>query len=280
MEPNTITQGDSVELFNQLEEKSIDLVITSPPYADTLSYGKKIKCFAPENYVEWFMGIAKGVDKSLKETGSFILNINDKIIKKQRSTYVFELVLAMCQETSLKFYDTYIWSKKSSLPCGGDSRMNDAFEYIFHFVKDCDNFKNFLDPIREPHSESSIQRAKYSIAYKKTIADDGIVTRHKKDILLNPKGKKPGNVFQFNTAGASKSHGHPAAFHTEMPSFFIKWLTEANDIVLDPFMGSGTTAEACIINNRNFIGFEKNEEYIPMCNSRVSEAFAQLTLGI
>ena len=263
MEKNNIYFVDCLEGLKGLDDNVVDLIVTSPPYADATEYGKKIKCFKTKNYSDWFIPIIAEIGRVMKKEGSFILNINDKIDNGFRSTYVFDLVNRIVNETNLKLYERYFWFKKSGLPTGGEKRLNDKIEYLFHFTKDKKHKAN-TDRIRIPYSEVTLNRMKTPIGANDTIDDNGITTAVKKMVKPNSLGKKPNGVFRFNTAGALKGKTagvHPAAFHHDLPNFFINWLTDEGDLVLDPFMGTGTVAQVAKINNRNYIGFELNEAY-------------------
>lgn len=252
-----------MELSKELPDDCIDLVVTSPPYADTVSYGKDINVFSPENYPDWILPLFKEANRFLNPTGSFILNINDKIVKGERSTYVLETVIKIVKESGLKLYDRYIWHKKSGLPMGGEKRLNDRMEYIFHFVRDTKNFKTNMDVVRVPYAPSSVVRAKAPIKEQKLATESGITEFGKdKEMTLNPLGSKPNGVFRFDNAGVLKGAKHPAPFHPDLPRWFIKFLTDKGDIVLDPFMGGGTTAEVALDLGRDYIGFEKNKTYV------------------
>jgi len=269
MELNKVHEGDCFELVNQLDENSIDLIVTSPPYADTKSYGKKINVLHPNKYVDWILPLFVGMNKALKPSGSIIFNIDDKCFKKMRHTFVFDMIVRLVKETDCKLYDYYIWTKKSCLPNGNKNRLNHKTEWILHFVKDENKVKWNMDNVREPYAEVSLKRVKSDVK-EYTTDENGIKTGKPKKMKLNDKGKIPFNVFDFNTNQTTRGNKHPAPFNKEIPTWFIKALTDENDIVLDPFMGSGTTAEACIDMDRQWIGFELNEEYIKMTNQRVN----------
>ena len=263
MKVNKTHIGDCMELSKELPDDCIDLVVTSPPYADTVSYGKDINVFSPENYPDWILPLFKEANRFLNPTESFILNINDKIVKGERSTYVLETVIKIVKESGLKLYDRYIWHKKSGLPMGGEKRLNDRMEYIFHFVRDTKNFKTNMDVVRVPYAPSSVVRAKAPIKEQKLATESGITEFGKdKEMTLNPLGSKPNGVFRFDNAGVLKGAKHPAPFHPDLPRWFIKFLTDKGDIVLDPFMGGGTTAEVALDLGRDYIGFEKNKTYV------------------
>ncbi len=266
--------GDCIELARKIPDNSIDLIVTSPPYADTVSYGKAVSVLDPETYVNWMLDFFKEARRILKPTGSFILNINDKASNGERSTYVFELIYRAVKETNLKLFDRYIWYKKSALPMTGNKRLNDRIEYIFHFVKDTKKFKTFTDRIREPYKEVSLKRFKNKVHGNDIVMEDGTTKlSHRGSSNPHPLGTKPTTVFRFDTCSAIRGLEHPAPFHPQLPEFFIKWLTDKNDVVLDPFMGGGTTAEVCLKLNRKYIGFDINPKYIEMIERRLKKAF-------
>ncbi len=267
---NEITCGDSEQLIQDLDNDSIDLVVTSPPYADTLTYGKEIPIFHPDNYAEWILPLFKEIYRGMKSTGSFIFNINDKIINGERSIYVYDLICRVVREKVFTFHDRYIWHKKSGMPSTGVRRLNDRAEYLFHFVKTKNKFKENMDDIREPYADISLRRFKNSMNGQDKINPDGSTELVKRGTSTpHPKGRKPTTVFRFDTCSALRGLKHPAPFHPQIPEKFIKWLTDENDVVLDPFMGSGTTAIVALNNNRQYIGFELNSEYISFAEQRI-----------
>jgi DNA modification methylase len=202
------------------------------------------------------------------------LNINDKVIGGFRDLYVYELIIRICEETDLKLYERYTWWKKNALPTSGN-RLNDWMEYIFHFTKS-PKIKARVDNVREPYADSTIKRYKSPVAFNEKVDENGLTTTDDgKMVTENPLGKKPSTVFRFNNAGVLKGETagkHPAPFHPDLLEFFIKFLTDPGDIVLDPFMGSGTVAEVCKKYDRNWIGFELNESYGELIDIRVNKS--------
>ena len=270
---NKIYFEDCLQGLPRLESNSVNLVLTSPPYSNSTEYGKEVECFKPENYSDWFLPIAKEISRVMKTDASFILNINDKVDSGYRSIYVYELITRIVKETDLNLYERYTWFKKSGLPTGGDNRLNDKTEYIFHFTKS-KNHKAYIERIRIPYSKSYIDRAKTAMGLNDIIKDNGKTEANMKIIIPNKLGKKPDGVFRFNTSGTLKGNTkglHPASFHPDLPHFFIEWLTDEGDLVLDPFIGSGTTAQVAKIKNRNYIGFELNESYKDIQDLKLSE---------
>jgi DNA modification methylase len=270
---NEIYFEDCLQGLKKLEDKSVNLIVTSPPYADATEYGEKIECFKTENYADWFLPIVKEIDRVMTDDGSFILNINDKIDSGFRSIYVFELICRIVKETNLKLYERYLWYKKSGLPTGGDKRLNDKVEYIFHFTK-TRKHKAYLDRIRIPYAETGINRMKTPLAFNDKIDQDGKTTLNLKNIKPNELGKKPDGVMRFNTAGVLKGKTaglHPAPFHPDLPHFFIEWLSDEGDVVLDPFMGTATVAAVAKKKGRNYIGFELNDAYKSIQELKLSD---------
>jgi DNA modification methylase len=126
-----------------------------------------------------------------------------------------------------------------------------------------------MNNVREPYSKSSISRVKTPIKEYKT-NKKGIKISDKQGIKkLNKKGKIPNNIFRFQNNQVERGNKHPAPFNKELPSWFIKALTDKNDIILDPFMGSGTTAISAIELERKWIGFELNNEYIKLAELKI-----------
>ena len=274
--------GDCMQLSEQLEDNSIALTVTSPPYADTLSYGKEVKTYDEGDYAEWFLPLAKQLYRATTDTGSFILNIYDRRIDGARSIYVMDLVCQIVRNTDGTLLDRYIWAKKSGLPMGrtypNHCCLDDKVEYLFHFVKTRKHFKYNMDDVRVPYTEGTLRRMESAVGLQKAVGDDGISEIKKRQVEPNSLGKIPTTVFDFRTSGTIRGSKHPAAFHPDLPRWFIKWLTDKGDVVLDPFMGSGSTAVASKEENRNWIGFELNDSYAELVRYRVKSAQTKMDL--
>ena len=264
--------GDCFELIKELPDNSIDLIITSPPYADIVNYGKNISIQKPKDYCDWLLPVFNEIQRVLKPSGSFILNINDTCKAGLRNPFIYELIYRSQKETKLKFYDTYIWHKRNGIPNGSAKRFRNTTEFIFHFVKDQKNLKFNMDRVLIEPTESYVNRVKSPTNdYGKVI--DGV--RIRSEVKLDEiKGKvRPDNVVRFLTAGAARDNSikHPAPFHKDLPKYYINLLTDDGDTILDIFGGIMTTGLACNeIGNRNFIGFELNETYAEFGKKRIS----------
>ena len=264
-----ILTGDCFELIKTLEDNSVDLVITSPPYADIVNYGKNISIKKPKDYCDWILPLFNEIHRVLKPSGSFILNINDNCSNGLRNPFIYELIYRSQKETNLKFYDTYIWHKKNGIPNGSPKRFRNTTEFIFHFVKDRKELKFYMDKVMTEQKDITKKRLKSPMVLKSHhIITDG--ERGMETIIQEqPEKVRPDNVFRFQTAAAARDNTirHPAPYHKDLPTYFINLLTDEGDTILDVFSGIGTTGLGC--ENRNYIGFELNEKYSEFSKQRL-----------
>lgn len=269
-----LIQGNSFKLIKKIPDNFIDLVITSPPYADIKSYGKKVNVLHPDKYVDWILPIFPEIYRVLKRSGSFILNVDDRCVDKRRHLYVFDL--AIKANKVIPLYDYYIWYKRGGvLPSCGPKRLNHVTEFLFHFCKDVDKVKWRMDRVREPYEKSTIIRMKKPCGINPLVDNVGEKITRERMIAPNPAGGIPNTVFTFTTNAANKNNKHPAPFHEDMPKWFIKALTDKGDIVFDPFIGSGTTAVAAIKLGRKWLGFDLNVVYIEEAEKRIKKTTAK-----
>jgi len=269
MEINKVLDGDCFELIKTLPDNSVDLIITSPPYADIVNYGKVVSIKKPTDYVDWILPLFNEIQRVLKPSGSFILNINDNCSNGLRNPFIYEMIYRSQKETKLKFYDTYIWHKPNGIPNGSKKRFRNTTEFIFHFVKNQKELKFYMDRVMEPAAESYKNRLKSPINKDDEIIDG--VRLRKKVMWKDYDLVRPDNVFRFLTAAASRDNTirHPAPYHKELPTYFINLLTDEGDMVLDVFSGIGTTGLPCKETNRNYIGFELNPKYVEFSKQRI-----------
>lgn len=253
-----IVNIDALEGLSQLNTNSVNLIVTSPPYANTRKSYNGVK---PDEYVEWFTPIAVEMLRCLTPDGSLILNINDKCVKGERSTYVYELVLKL-KSLGFCFIDTIIWRKANGLPSAGSKRRSDYFEYIYHFAKSVKPIFN-VDEIREPYAPTSVKRSQKPIMNNASNREGriaaGKVTYKKWN--LHPNGAWPKNVIDFPK---DSGKNHVAAFHIDLPKHFIRAHSNIGDLVLDPFCGRGTTCAAAKKLRRHYVGFDNNGEFIDL----------------
>ena len=264
MEINLIHQGDALELLKKLDDNSVDLVVTSPPYSDLKTY-IDFEGIHPDKYVAWFLPIVSEIERVIKPTGSFILNINDKVQGRFRHPYVFDLISEIHKTTGLKMFERLFWNKLKSLP--NKSRFGDRVEFIFWFTKS-ENFKFNLDEMRIPYSDTSVKRMKKPLK-KRFARTEGDEKLEYKDWSPNPLGALPNTLVSISSESKRISDNHIAVYPEELVEYFIKGSTGEGDLVLDPFMGSGTTAVVAKRLGRNYLGFELKAEYILDAQKRI-----------
>jgi site-specific DNA-methyltransferase (adenine-specific)/site-specific DNA-methyltransferase (cytosine-N4-specific) len=258
--------GDSREQLKLLPDNSVDLIVTSPPYADQRksSYGG----IRPDEYVEWFLPISEQLFRTLKPAGTFILNIKEKVENGERSTYVMELILAMRKQGWL-WTEEFIWHKKNSYPGKWPNRFRDAWERLLQFNKDR-KFNMYQDEVRVPMGDWAKSRLKNLSDTDKIRDTSKVGSGFGKNISnwLDRDKAYPTNVLHLATECGNKKHS--AAFPEELPEWFIKLFTKENDVVLDPFMGSGTTLTVANRMRRNSIGIDIVEEYYKMVKAKLA----------
>ena len=262
--------GDCFDLIKGLEDNSVDLIITSPPYADIVNYGKNISIKKPNEYCDWLLPIFNEIHRVLKPSGSFILNINDNCKNGVRNPFIYELIYRSQKETKLKFYDTYIWHKMNGIPNGGTRRFRNTTEFIFHFVKNQKEMKFYMDRVLKKPAESYVKRLETPVNDFGKVVDGERIREPKK--VRKTGLVRPDNVFRFPTAGLSRDNTirHPAPFHKSLPEYFIKLLTDEGDLVVDIFSGIGTTGLPCKDMNRFYLGFELNGKYAEFSRQRLN----------
>ncbi len=263
---NQILFGDCLDVLKNIPNDSIDLIVTSPPYANQRNhtYGG----IKPEEYVQWFMPRANEFQRVLKPTGTFILNIKEKVVNGERHTYVLELILEM-KKNGWLWTEEYMWHKKNSYPGKWSNRFRDNWERLLQFNK-TKKFKMFQDEVKVPVGDWAKTRLK-NLSETDMRRDDSRVGSGFGKNISNWIGRDmvyPTNVLHMATECYNRNHS--ATFPVDLPRWFIKLFTEPNDLVLDPFIGSGTTAVACVEEGRNYVGIDSNLEYVNVAIDRLS----------
>jgi site-specific DNA-methyltransferase (cytosine-N4-specific) len=266
-------QGDSTKLLTSSEvpEGSVDLLMMSPPFALTRKkdYGNQEET----EYVRWFAdNFVKPFDRVLSDAGSLVIDIGGAYVKgsPRRSTYHFKLAAELAG--SFDFCQEFYWYNPAKLPSPAEwvnvrrIRVKDSVNLVLWFAKDAGKTK----------ADNRRVLTEYS-ASMKTLLEKGYLYRTRpsghdisEKFLRDNGGAIPPNLLSFpNTASndryqrACKEHGvkpHPARFPIQLPSFFIKFLTEPGDTVLDPFAGSNVTGEAAEALGRRWISCDLDRE--------------------
>ncbi len=260
-----ILLGDNREVLKQLAPNSVDLVVTSPPYADSRSstYGG----IKPEHYVDWFLPISDELLRVLRPTGTFVLNIKERVVSGERHTYVLDLILAMRQQGWL-WTEEFIWHKKNSFPGKWPNRFRDSWERLLQFNK-TKTFNMYQDAVMVPTGDWAKSRLKTLSETDKKRDESRVGSGFGKNIS-NWVGRDmayPTNVLHLATECGNKNHS--ASFPEALPEWFIKLFTKPGDCVLDPFLGSGTTSVVAQRLGRQSVGIEILDEYYEEAKKRV-----------
>ncbi|WP_394796074.1 DNA-methyltransferase [Armatimonas sp.] len=289
--------GDSLEIMRTLPDESIDLVLTSPPYA--LHFKKEYGNASQAEYVEWFLPFAEQIKRILKPSGSFVLNVGGAWTQgiPTRSLYHFRLLIALCDTVGFHLSQEFFWYNPAKMPAPAEwvtvrrIRVKDSVEYIYWLSKEAfpnANNSNVLNPYSKD-MERLIKRG-----LQKTLRPSG---HNVKETFAEDRGGSiPGNLIECGN-NESNSHYmkdtkaigqkvHPARFPAELPRFFIKFLTNEGDLVLDPFAGSNTTGAVSEGLERRWIGIEQSPDYAENSRLRfqdrpqIGNEKGKLTLGL
>lgn len=269
---NKIIQGNCEDVLKDLPENSVDLIITSPPYADQRK--KTYGGISPDDYVDWFLPKSEQFLRVLKPTGTFILNIKERVSKGERHTYVLELILRM-REQGWLWTEEFIWHKKNSYPGKWPNRFRDSWERLLQFNKNR-KFNMYQEAVMVPVGEWAKDRLVNLSDTDKTRDESKVGSGFGKNIS-NWVGREkvyPTNVLHMATE--CNNVGHSAAFPVSLPQWFIKLFSQPNDLVLDPFCGSGSTAVASIQLGRKYLGIDVSAEYCDIARKRISGTQLQL----
>lgn len=259
--------GDCLEVLKKYPDDSVDLIVTSPPYADNRknTYGG----IKTKEYIQWFLPRAKEFYRVLKPTGTFILNIKEKVENGERSTYVLELIIAL-KEQGWLWTEEFIWHKKNSFPGKWPNRFRDAWERCLQFNKS-KQFSMYQDSVKVPIGTWADSRlAKLSETDKtRDNAKNNSGFGKKVSNWVGKETVYPTNVLYLATECSNKNHS--AAFPEELPEWFIKLFTKEGDVVLDPFVGSGTTSVVAKRLKRRYIGIDIVYEYCMLTEKQLWE---------
>lgn len=254
---NTIIQGDCLEVMKNIPDKSIDMILTSPPYDNLRDY---------KGYNFNFEGIAKEIYRVLKDGGVCIWVVGDATIKGSETGTSFKQALYF-KEIGFNLHDTMIY-QKNSLTFPDTNRYYQCFEYMFVFSKGNPKTINLIEDKENKQANKNITGNSRDI--------DGSLKEmsgSKNKRLIKEKGVR-WNIWNYNTGWQHSYHedylrGHPAIFPYKLAEDHILSWSKENDIVLDPFAGSGTTLKMAKKNNRKYIGIEIAPEYIDIINKRL-----------
>lgn len=262
---NTTHLMNCIDGMQQMQEESVDLVVTSPPYDDLRTYNDSSKW---DHNV--FKDVAAGITRVLKPGGVIMWNVNDATVKGSETGSSFRQCLHFMDAHGLRLHDTMIYEKTGTAFASGPQsvRYTQIFEYCFILSKG------------KPKTINLIQDKKNAWAGYTSF---GNAKTRRKDGSMHDPGRKSKEIREYgvrtniwkikNSGGfgqsSKASYKHPATMPEELARGHIITWSDKNDLVLDPFMGAGTTAQVCLEEHRNFIGFEIDPTYHQMCVDRV-----------
>jgi site-specific DNA-methyltransferase (cytosine-N4-specific) len=276
--------GDSLDVLKRMPEGSVDLIMTSPPYA--LEFKKEYGNQSKDKYQEWFLGFARELHRVLKDDGSFVLNIAGSWNKGSptKSLYQYKLLIALVEEVGFHLAQEFFWYNPAKMPVPAEwvtvrrVRVKDSVEHVWWLSK-TPHPKANNRKVLKAYSKDMLRLNKRGL--KNTQRPSGhIIKESFADVAHG--GAIPPNVFEEeqqatdfmkfgnnaandNYALACKERGmkrHPARFPNALPEFFINVLTNDQDLVMDPFAGSNTTGAVAERMNRKWLAVDCVEEYL------------------
>jgi adenine-specific DNA-methyltransferase len=246
-----IYQMDCLEAMRLLPENLVDLTITSPPY----NIGKEYEELAQlEHYLEWCETWISEIHRITSENGTFWLNLG--YLQVEEKGLAVPIPYLLWDRTPFYFLQEVVWNYAAGVAC--KKRFSPRNEKLLWYVKDNKSYTFNLDAVRDPNVKYPNQKKNGKLK-------------------CNPLGKNPTDVWQITKVTSGKNRAspertpHPAQFPLSLVERMLKTSSNLGDIVLDPFMGSGSTAECAFRNGRFVIGFELKNEYISFAQQRIEQ---------
>ena len=262
-----IMTGKCEKILKNFEENIFDLIITSPPYADARK--KTYGGIHPDEYVAWFLPKSEEFLRVLKPSGTFILNVKERVVNGERHTYILDLIERM-REQGWLWTEEFIWHKKNCHPGKWPNRFRDAWERCLQFNKN-KKFNMYQEAVMVKIGDWAEIRLKNLSDIDKTRDESKVGSGFGKNVSkwVGRDLVFPTNVIQLATECGNVNHS--AAFPVSLPEWFIKLFTTEGDLVLDPFSGSGSTGVAAKKLNRSVVLIDTIQEYNDFAKSRMEQ---------
>lgn len=272
--------GDSLALINSLENGSVNLALTSPPFA--LQRKKEYGNESQSDYVDWLCQFAELIHDKLSDSGSLVLDIGGAYEKgiPAYSIYQFRLLIKLCDEFGYQLAQPFYWHNPSALPAPIEwvnkrkLRAKNSVNTLWWLCKDAAKCKANVRNVLVPYSE----RMQHLMTNPDDFLKQENTQRPSGHVLTKSSwgkdngGAIPPNLLQYSNSESNSRYlkfckllnikGHPARFPITLPTFFIKFLTDENDLVVDFFGGSNTTGQAAEALSRRWVTFEVSREYV------------------
>ena len=264
-----LLHGDCAEVLRGLPDDSVQLIMTSPPYAQMRK--KQYGGIDPDKYVAWFLPIAAEMQRVLKPTGTFILNIKENVVDKQRHRYVHHLIDALVDEQGWLWTEEFPWIKTNPMPGRWPNRFRDGFERCLQFNRQR-SFYMDQEAVMVPIGDWAKPRLRNLSENDTTrqMSATGSEVGRRMSAWKTRKLVNPSNVLSM--AAETRNQGHGAVYPVPLPTWFIKLFSAPGDTILDPFSGSGTTGVAAVQLGRRYIGIEQMLEYVELSRERIDKA--------
>ena len=265
--PHRIICGDCRDfetVTKLMDGRAVNLAFTSPPYADRRKYDESsgFRPIPPDEFTDWFEDVQANVRAHLAEDGSWFVNIKESAEDGQRHLYVKDLTIAHVRRWGWMFVDELIWNKPDPFPGHYEGRFKNGFEPVFHFATG--RHKH-----RPEHVLTESGSAIIGTAWHKQSP-----TMLTNEVLAAPKGAGevwPSNVLTIGAGSESDGAKSAAAFPSKLPAWFIRAYSDPDDLVFDPFMGSGSTLIAAHQENRVAYGCEISPAYCDVIAKRFED---------
>ncbi|MYF35928.1 MAG: site-specific DNA-methyltransferase [Synechococcus sp. SB0678_bin_12] len=280
--------GDSLELLAHLPDQSVDLIMTSPPFAllRQKAYGNKEQ----DQYVEWLGRFGEAAYRVLKDSGSFVLDLGGayKRGKPVRSLYNYHVLLDFCDRLGYELAEEFFWFNPSKLPSPIEwvnkrkIRAKDAVNTVWWFSRSTEP-KADVTKVLVPYSKrmkTLLENPDKFYQPKERPSGHDIARAFARD----NGGAIPSNLLQIPNTESNSSYlrlcnllgrrSHPARFPSALPQFFIKFLTNPEDLVVDIFSGSNTTGQAAEQLGRRWLSMDISREYAALSALRFMDAWS------
>ena len=258
-----LRHGDCLKILKNIPSCSVDLTVTSPPYDNLRTYNGNIDQW---NF-EKFKAIAEELFRVTTNGGVLVWIVNDATIKGSETGTSFRQALYF-KELGWNLHDTMIYAKHNPPPTGGSNRYFQSFEYMFVFSK---GVPRVFNPMTEPRRNiCNDKRTHRNKGFNRNANGEFV----KKEVPINQGDPKRRNVWTYlvgggNTTDDKIAYNHPAIFPEKLAEDHILSWSNPGDVVLDPFMGSGTTGKMAVQSGRQFIGIELDEAYFKIATERI-----------
>ena len=263
-----VVVGDCLQVLRRLPCDSIDLVITSPPYDGQPKYGDGER-YSRSWFEGYFLDVTREILRVLKPSGSFVLNYRSRRQGSERGTLQYELVFWL-RDQGFKFAEDFIWGKPSPPPGRYSRYLKDAVEYCFHFAK-TENWQFFPEQCLSPARWDARDRERRKRLPQNYIRVDEPSGHGRRRVQAGPDLVRPSTLLSYEPEFGPNPTSHPARFPIELPRFFINLMSQQDQVVMDPFAGTCTTAVAAEWLQRDWLMIESNPSYIDALSDRLTK---------